>query len=342
MIAHSCTQTGLSEAFREVFNFEGSEFYLVSLPGAEGLSFEELMVRVNNAVPVGVYRDGKVVMNPPADLRLEAEDRVLVFSEDDDSAELLESSGEASAELPEAVMNTAEEATDILIIGQNETLPTILEELPENVSNVYLTERPADEEENEELQEIAERRHLVLRDLHGNLRSERFLVKLAKMAEHILILGNHDRDPEEADMEAIFLLMNLRDIRKRFDLDFNMTMEMQREHNQKLVGRGDHTDFLVSSSMSSLILAQLAESPELIDVFKELLSNRGNELYLKNVEKMGLVGTYSIRDLRRILLKQGAILLGHLDAEKHSQFNFPIDEELTLTADDYLIVLSEG
>ena len=31
----------------------------------------------------------------------------------------------------------------------------------------------------------------------------------------------------EADMEAIFLLLNLRDIRKRYNLDFNITMEMQ-------------------------------------------------------------------------------------------------------------------
>ena len=103
------------------------------------------------------------------------------------------------------------------------------------------------------------------------------------MAKHIVVLNDHDKDPEEADMESIFLLLNLRDIRKRFNLDFNITVEMQQEHNQKLVSRGDHTDFLVVSNMSSLILAQLAESPELIDVFREILSNEGNELYLKNV-----------------------------------------------------------
>ena len=54
MIAHSCTQTGLSDTFKELFNFEGSEFYLVSLPGTEGLPFEDLILRLDHAVPAGI------------------------------------------------------------------------------------------------------------------------------------------------------------------------------------------------------------------------------------------------------------------------------------------------
>ncbi|MBO4725203.1 MAG: hypothetical protein J5622_01725, partial [Firmicutes bacterium] len=158
-------------------------------------------------------------------------------------------------------------------------------------------------------------------------------------AEHIVILNDHDKDAEEADMAVIFLLLNLRDIRKRFGLQFNITVEMRREHNQKLVGVGDHTDFLVASSTSSLILAQLAESPELIDVFQEILSTQGNELYIKSVAQAKLEGKYKIRTLRQVLLQQGYILLGYLDAEKESYFNPPISEEIELTAEDALIVL---
>ena len=58
MIAHSCTQTGLSEAFREIFNFEGSEFYLIDLPGIGSLTFEDLSLRLDGASPAGIYRDG--------------------------------------------------------------------------------------------------------------------------------------------------------------------------------------------------------------------------------------------------------------------------------------------
>ncbi len=341
MIAHSCTQTGLSESFREIFNFEGSEFYTVSLPGVGGLTFEELMIRMEDAVPAGIFRDGKILLNPAFDYPLYETDRILVFSEKNDSAKLGKAEA-IDAESDRSIrLTTSEEMTDTVIIGHNETLPIILRELPENVSRVHLVKQNMPEEEAEEIEQIISERNLDVQYYKCNLRSEKDLNKMARMAEHIVILSDHDRNPEEADMDAILLLMNLRDIRKRFGLEFNITIEMQKEHNQRLVGRGDHTDFLVSSSMSSLILAQLAESPELIDVFREILSNTGNELFLKNVGAMGLTGSFSVRNLRQIMLSNGYIFLGHLDSEKNSHFNLALDEILELSKDDYLIVLGE-
>ena len=341
MVAHSCTHTGLSATFREIFNFEGSEFYLTELDGIDGLTFEDLVLRTDDAIPVGVYRGGNAILNPDPDLTLRADDRILVFSEESDSARLTEAPPEHFRS-KDVIVPEVEESTDTVIIGHNETLPTILFELPENVSHVYLVDQQTTEHERGVLERIAEKRGITLTYYEGDPRSEQVLLDLANMAGHIVILSDHDKDVEDADMEAMFLLLNLRDIRKRFDLEFNITVEMQKEHNQKLVGRGDHTDFLVSSSMSSLILAQLAESPELIDVFREILSNAGNELYLKKVSSMKLEGRRTVRELRSIMLKQGFIFLGHLDAEKYSRFNLPLDEELELTKEDNLIVLGES
>ena len=117
---------------------------------------------------------------------------------------------------------------------------------------------------------------------------------------------------------------------------------MRREHNQKLVSGGDHTDFIVSSSVSSLILAQLAENPELYGVFKEILSNAGNEIYIKNAAQMRLTGRHTVRALRRRLLERGYILLGWLDEGGESRFNPPLDAALELTPADGLIVLGES
>ena len=341
MIAHSCTQTGLSETFREIFNFEGSEFYLVDLKGIDGLSFEELMIRVNDATPAGIYRDRKIILNPPDNFVLKETDRILVFSEESDSAKLVEKTTQL-AETNRPVQMKNEDMTDTVIIGHNETLPIILRELPENVSHVYLAGQETNQEEQDAIQRVADSRSLQLNYYQGNTNSERVLFELARMAEHIIILNDHNKDPEEADMEAVFLLLKLRDIRNRYELHFNITVEMQKEHNQRLVGRGDHTDFLVASSMAALILAQLAESPELIDVFREILSNEGNELYLKNIGLMNLEGEHTVRELRQIMLHQGYILLGDLDSDKYSTFNRKLEETIILSRDDYLIVIGEN
>ena len=342
MIAHSCTETGLSETFRELFNFEGSEFYLIDLPEAAGDSFEELMLRLNHAVPVGVFSDGHMTLNPPLNYRLREGDRILVFSEEDDSAVLEEATAadvfESELKLTAAI---PEEPTEAVIIGHNETLPTILRDLPENVARVYLAGAEMTAKEQQKAERIAAAREIDIVYCDGDLQSEEFLLELAKKAPHIVILNDHGREEEAADMETIFRLLNLRDIRTRFGLEYNITVEMQKEHNQYLVGRGDHTDFLVTSSMSSLFLAQLAESPELFDVFRELLSNNGNELYLKPAAALGLPGVHSIRDLRRRALRMGYILLGCRDEESGSRFNLPLEAELMLRDTDEIIVLGE-
>ena len=342
MIAHSCTQTGLSDTFRELFNFEGSEFYLISIPGTDGMTFAELALRLDQAVPAGVVRGGEVKMNPPAEFTLQDTDKILVFSEESDSAVLSQKvPNEALPDLP-LRMTSEEEVKDTVIVGYNESLPVILSELPENVSEVTLVSSRMTKEEAEELQEIAKEQNLQLNYRRLNLRKEKGLLDLAQSAGHIVMLSDHRKDPEEADMDTILLLINLRDIRKRFGMQFNIAVEMQKEHNQKLVSGGDHTDFLVSSNMASLILAQIAESPELMDVFREILSNKGNELYLKNCGTMGLEGTYSTRALRALMLKNGYIFLGYLDADKVSHFNPPLEEMLTLTEEISLIVIGDN
>ena len=341
MIAHSCTQTGLSETFREIFNFEGSEFYLTDFNGIGGMTFEEIMIRTDRAVPSGVYRNGSILVNPPADFVLEEDDRILVFAEESDSA-ILRKDAPPGKKLREAVMTRSEEETDIVILGRNETLPVILKELPENVTGVWLVCPDISEKEKQRLLTAGAARNLNLRFYEEDPESEDYLEKLARMAGHVVILGDHEKDPEQADMEAIFLLLNLRELRRDLGLDYNITVELQKEHNQKLAGSGESTDYLVTSSMSSLILAQLAESPALIDVFREILSNEGNELYLKQTGSMGLTGTFTGRDLRRIMLREGYIFLGHLDGKKGSRFNIPLDEEIRLDGKDHLIVFGES
>lgn len=341
MIAHSCTQMGLSELFREVFNFEGSEFYLEELDGIDGITFEELTIKLNNAIPVGICRDGKTTLNPDAGFKLTSTDKILVYSEDSAPAELKEYTINATTN--EFIIKDENKVTNAVILGHNETLPVILSELPENVKEVYIFEYNVTEYEHNMLQKVASSRDITLKFYEADPRKENeALLDAAKLSEHIVVLNDHSKDPEIADTEVIFMLLNLRDIRERLGFKFNITVEMQKEHNQSLVGFGDTTDFLVTSSMSSLILAQLAENPQLIGVFREILSNKGNELYLKNVGTMQIEGTYTIRELRRVMIKNGYVLLGVYSNDTYKYFDHSIDENINITKDDCLIVIGES
>ena len=122
---------------------------------------------------------------------------------------------------------------------------------------------------------------------------------------------------------------------------FNITAEMRREKNQSLVIDDDHTDFVVASNMASLFLAQLAESPALIDAFSEILSNEGNEIFMKSPKNLNCLGKYTVCEIRQILYAQGYIFLGYMTADNTYSFNPPLDEVLDIKTSDKMIVLKE-
>lgn len=339
MIAHSCTQRGLSETFQEVFNFDGSEFYLVSIPEAAGLTFADLTLRLDLAVPLGVRRDGRIRLNPPAELLLQEGDGVLVFTDDDTAFRLTAPVLSSAAAQPGEDAPVSEAETNTVILGYNDTLPIVLQELPENVSSVVLAGKRGSEDDRRLADETAAARGLGIRYYDGELSRGDALLEIARMAEHIVILNDHELDDEEADMEAIYLLLNLRDLRTRYGFRYNITAEMRRERNQNLAASDDLTDFVVASSMSSLLLAQLAEHPELHDAFSEILSNEGNELYLKSADSLRCTGAHTVRELREEALRRGYVLLGYANAAHESTFNPPLDSVVELTPECSLIVL---
>lgn len=346
IIAHSCTQTGLSESFKEIFNFEGSELYLYDRPLSANVPFVEVLARFDRAVPIGIFRDGSPVLNPPPGLVIRESDRVLFFAEDHDSARLSpDVFDEASLEqicdrADSGDAEVVEAKTSALIIGINESLPIIIQELPDNVAETTLVSNKLSKDEKEKIDSIASARGLSVRYIKGNVRDEATLQSIADTAEHVVILSDHSKDEEAADMETIFTLLNLRDLRTKYDLKFNITAEMHSERNQQLVAGDDHTGFVVISSMSSLLLAQLAENPELLDVFREILSNKGSELYLKSPDSISATGSHTVRDLRLMSIRKGYILLGYISAEEN-HFNPPLNEMVNIDELDSLIVLSK-
>lgn len=171
---------------------------------------------------------------------------------------------------------------------------------------------------------------------------EESILELVKKVNHIVLLSDYALEDEDADIQSIFRIMRLRDIRTKHNLDFNITAELRKMANLKLIKEEGHIDYVVASNMASLFLAQLSENYELTSVFKEILSNEGNELHLKKAGDFGCNGVYTTQQLRNLALSNNYIFLGYLKAENYeSFFNPKLMEEIQLCAEDSLIVLSE-
>lgn len=340
VISHACTQPGLSDAFTDIFNFEGSELYLWKPTANEGKTFAYLMSQVEGGVPLGICRKGIISLNPGADEILEREDSLLLFTENREKPCFMEG--------PELPLSTFDGKMvkmpdgEVLIIGWNEVLDTVLQELPVSIPRVVVA--GIDEGKEEVIHTYV--RKYPERDISiitGDILAEGRLEKLVSRAEYVVLLSDHTMDEETADIQSIRILLRLRDIKSRLDLSFAITAELRRERNRNLVMEDDPADFIVASNMSSMILAQLTENPMLYGVFQELLSNVGNELYLKTAAALGCEESKkTVAEFRMGALSRGYLLLGYIKQEGKKRevcLNPPLGKTVILRPEDQLIVI---
>ena len=338
MIALSCTQTGLSDAFREVFAFNGNEFYSIEMKEVIGLSFAEISYHLDNATPVGIIHGGKVNLNPDKETKICKGDRIIVFSEEADSATFTEPNYH---EVPMTKYHSTNEDRKVAIIGFNASFKTILNTMSDNITEIIVAGVPV--EKKEKIQNICAAKNRTLTFIEEDIDEAENMLNLADSVNHIVLLSDYTLEDEDADIQSIFRIMRLRDIRIKHSRDFNITAEMRKQANLNLIKEEDHIDYVVASNMASLLLAQLSENYELSGLFKEILSNTGNELHLKKAKDFGCDGVYTTLQLRNLALSNNCILLGYLKAENYESFFNPrIAEEIQLNAEDSLIVLSEN
>ena len=338
MVALSCTQTGLSDAFREVFAFDGCEFYSTQIAETAGMTFGELTYRLDKAVPIGVIHEDKVNLNPGKDFKIEEGDRIIVFAEERDSG-ILKDTQYKETEMGK--YRPPETGRTVAIIRYNSSFKTVYGEMLDEISEVIVAGiPPAKKASVLKVAEAFESRRITV--FEDDIDDTDNMTEIAKKADHIVLLSDYTLEDEDADIQSIFRIMRFMDIRTRLGLKFNITAEMCKKANLNLIREDEHMDYVASSNMSSLLLAQLSENYELTGVFTEILDNDGNELRLKKAGNFGLEGIYTTLQLRNLALSNNAVLLGYMRGENfESFFNPDLNEEITLSPEDSLIVLAE-
>src|SRR6476469_8720314 len=131
IIAQTCRQSGLSIVYTELLDFGGDEIYFHAEPALVGKSFGEALLAYEESAVIGLHRTGSAPqLNPPLDTRIEAGDRLIVISEDDDTIRLRGAQNIAIdpsvIELREPAIPTPERT---LILGWNWRGPAIINEL---------------------------------------------------------------------------------------------------------------------------------------------------------------------------------------------------------------------
>ncbi|WP_183064019.1 CASTOR/POLLUX-related putative ion channel [Streptomyces sp. gCLA4] len=308
LLVQTARQPGLSLVYQDLLDFAGDEFYTVAAAGLAGGTFGEALLAFTTSSVVGLlHPDGRVALNPDPGTKIGAGDRIVLVSEDDDTA-VPEPAGPWVDE--DAIVTARPRhrfAERLLLLGWNRRAPLVVEQLDEFVSAGTTLDVVAlgDEATLRAAAEIAAARSRLDVAFHsGDITDPDVLAKLDVPAyDSVIVIGEPDREsavpaaPPEAvppafapesgrgtdDDRTLVTLLHLRAIGEAAGREIPLTTEMSDDANRLLAPARAGADFIVSGRLISLLMTQISESGYLAAVFEELFRAEGSEFYLRPV-----------------------------------------------------------
>lgn len=238
-----------------------------------------------------------------------------------------------------------------LVIGWNRRAPLILGELdqymvPGSVVTV-VSELPDAASQAEKLR--AKLKNLTL-SLRAGDTTDRTLLEALDVPtyHHVIVLGNNDKlSAQEADAMTLITLLHLRDIVEKHTPRPSIVSEMFDTRNRELAEVTRADDVIVGDKLVSQLLAQMAESPELL--LDDLFDADGSEVYLRPVREYVRTGVpvsfYTVVVAAR---RRGQVAIGYRLADDDAQgtrqgvcINPRKSDTITFGDQDKLVVLGQ-
>lgn len=357
VVAQTSRQSGLSIVYTELMNFGGDEIYFKQEPALAGKTFGQALLAYEDSCLMGLRKaDGKILLSPAMDTRVEAGDQIFALSADDDTIRI---SNQSQPPINEAVIRSSGRAVQprpekCLILGWNRSGTTIVRELDNYVAKGSQVTVVADVDNIEK----------QIRANGGNLKNQTLAVEegettdrdlLNKLGvedyDHVIVLAYSTLEAQEADAKTLVTLLHLRDMAQKDETPFSIVSEMLDLRNRELAEATQVDDFIVSEHLISLMMAQLSENAELFDVFIDIFDPEGAEIYLKPVDDYVAtdepVNFYTVVEAAR---RRGETALGYRitsetgDAGKSYgvHTNPKKSAQVTFRPEDKIIVIAEN
>jgi hypothetical protein len=329
-------------------------------PSLAGRPFGESLSAYDLGVPGGLRRaDGAVLLNPPMDTVLRADDEIIILAEDD---LLIRLAGGQAPPVREEAISTAVAREPVpertLVLGWNHRAPKIIELLDEVLAaGSELVVAAPREDPTTGLPPPA---NLKIDFVRAEPTERPSLESLdVGSYQKVIVLSDAQHDRDHADARTLVTLLHLRDMEDALGAPspggpqgdpFAIVSEMNDDANREIAQVTKADDFVVSEKLISLMLTQLSENRHLYDVFVDLLDPDGSEIYLKPAGDYLVPGAEAnFATLIESARRRGEVALGYRLTERFHEppgygvvLNPDKAAPLTLSADDRVIVLAEN
>jgi voltage-gated potassium channel Kch len=353
LLVQTGRQPGLSLVYTELLDFAGSEIYVQPQPALAGKTFREAVFAYDSSTVIGlVTATGELLLSPPADRRLASGDQVIAISADDDTL-VLDGANPPALDAPGLVdppQRTQAAPERTLVLGASKRLARVLTELDAYVAAGSTTLVVGESEPPPEA--LARLRNMAVTTRIGDVTERATLDSLGVTSfDHVLVLSETAaRTQEMADARTTVALLHLRDLETVAGKKVPITSEILDIQNRDLATVAEADDFIVSNTLVSLMVSQVAENEHLVKVFDELFSSGGCELYLKPATDYVTAGQRPFALLCEAALRRGEVAIGYRLASRARDpaagFGVVVNPSkratLAVGPDDSVIVIAES
>ncbi len=366
LLVQTSRTSGLAVVYSNLVGFEGNEFYLYRPEAGWGaLTFLEIQQRFLKTAVLGFrLANGQMLINPAGDFRPAGADEAVVLAEDDSAIRFHSAPVTEFKKMNATGRKAAVPVDRQLIVGWNTKSAIIIEEYAKYVLKGSSIDSMVGEITDE------------IRAQHGRIRQNfpELTMRLIQADPYgqgvvetvqpwtydsVIILARDGDNSEEVDAGTIALLLRFRQILQAETKKTGkaartqIITEIMDSDNTELVRETGVKDFLISNQFVSRMIAQVSQSPSVMEVYNDLFSPEGSEIYLKRADLYfeGMAGgrqvTYA--DCIMAATARGETCFGvriraeEKDAEKNLGLHIipPRTLSLRLLPEDELIVLAE-
>lgn len=350
-IAQSALQPGLSLVFTELLKFDGNEFCATSLPELAGRTFGEILHAFPASSPVGIRQpDGTLLLNPPSETVLGDGDQVIAISRHD--AFRADAPPDVDESAIAAPAHRRRQPQRILILGWNRRAPRIVRHLDAYVPAGSRLDIMAHDGAGRALDKLrADLSHAEVTFRNGDTTDFDMLSAFDLAGyRHIIVLSSDDVADRHADFRSLVTLLHLRDLEAGLGQRIGIVGEIADDHTRVLAPVSEGDDFIVSRTMVSRLMTQVASNPDIVPVFTELFEPEGNEIFLRPARDYVLPGRpVTFATVVESARRQGQVAIGyrriaeHLAAPDYGvHLNPGLRNMITLSEADDVIVIAGG
>ncbi|MFL5728767.1 MAG: CASTOR/POLLUX-related putative ion channel [Cytophagaceae bacterium] len=287
IMVQTSLQSGLSEVYNELLDFNDIEIDFIKAGKLAGLSFEECLLKFKEGVLIGIRNpDDSIDVNPKQQTIIGERDELILILRRKDGvmfAEEIPVNKEAFSPISE--YKKVPQKT--LLLGWNTKAPEIIRELDQYfVKGSEITVFAETEDLEQEIEIV--RNQLLnqkVKAIKGNIRDKsQLLALMSEEYQHVILLCYSEKyDTQSADALTLITLIHLRQISLEKKRKFTIVSEILDIRNRALAEVTHADDFIVSDRLISMVMAQLACNISLKKIIDELLNPGGSEIYLRPV-----------------------------------------------------------